>query len=427
MAQFKIPIPEYQAKSKQLMNAIEDTADDFKQQFLNKIKELDVIDEKDRGALEGSHAYTSAFKKYNEIHEEVLESFQKMASDGGDNPMDPLVQKDKDFANRFEEISNHKNDSEITNRIGQINVAVNQDCNFDRAKTLIGFMRKYFNSKEYKQIQSFIDKGDIMGAFNRMLECDAFLAALDSAPKLADTFLDVACGALKFQDKVNKTWTKSIKAFLNSKGLSALLKKLPPETALRFFEAVDKCVPNKILKVSGQFLKGMKDIVNLDGKGFVKKNLKKLGKLGKGFIGKTLGKCLKSPWAGPIFSGASSTITDSIKTGDIRKGVGHGVVDSIASIDGIDGAMIGGTIGAKIGGLEGALIGGGIGLIAGGANQWAQKSFPNFVPDIKKKIDRFIDEMDEQAKSGHTNDYYVKKENPLGVDHVNVGGLSWFP
>lgn len=425
MARFKIPIPEYQAKSKQLMNAIEDTADDFKQQFLNKIKELDGIDEKDRGALEGSSAYTSAFKKYNEIHDEVLESFQKMASDGGDNPMNPLVQKDEDFANRFEEISNHKNNSEVTNRIGQINVSVSQDCNLDRAKTLIGFMKKYFNSEEYKQIQSFIDKGDIMGAFNRMLECDAFLTALDSSPKLADMFINVACGALQFQDKVNKTWTKGVKAFLNSKGLSALLKKLPQEKALRFFEAVDKCVPDKILKVSGQFLKGMKDIINLDSKGFVKKNLKKLGKLGKGFVGKTLGKCLKSPWAGPIFSGGSSAITDSVKTGDIRKGIGHGVVDGIASIDSIDGAMIGATTCAAFGPI-GIIVGGSVGFIAGLTNQHEQKQHPNFVSDMKKKIDHFIDGMDEQVKSG-INDYYAKKENPSGVEHVNVGGLSWFP
>lgn len=425
MARFKIPIPEYQSTSKQLMTSIEDTADDFKHQFLNKIKELDGIDEKDRGVLEGSHAYTSAFKKYSEIHDEVLESFQRMASDGGSNPMNPLVQKDEDFANRFEDIASNKGSSEVTNRIGQINVAIGQDYNSDRLKALLGLAKKYFNSKEYKQITSLLDKGDIMGAFNRMMECDQFLGALDQSPKLADAFISVACGAFEVQDKVNKTWTKGVKAFLNSKGLSALLKKLPQEKALRFFKVVDKFVPEKILKVSGQFLKGMKDIINLDGKGFVKTNLKKLGKLGKGFLGTSLGKCLKSPWAGPIFSGSSSAITDTIKTGDIRKGIGHGVVDGIASIDGIDGVIIGVSLGSKLG-LGGAVVGGLAGLGIGMWNQHEQKRHPNFVSDMKKKIDRFINEMDEKTKSG-TNDYYVKKENPLGIEHVNVGGMSWFP
>lgn len=426
MARFKIPIPEYQSTSKQLMTSIEDTADDFKHQFLNKIKELDGIDEKDRGVLEGSHAYTSAFKKYSEIHDEVLESFQRMASDGGSNPMNPLVQKDEDFANRFEDIASNKDSSEVANRIGQINVAIGQDYNSDRLKSLLGLAKKYFNSKEYKQITSLLDKGDIMGAFNRMMECDQFLVALDQSPKLADAFISVACGAFEVQDKVNKTWTKGVKTFLNSKGLSALLKKLPQEKALRFFKVVDKFVPEKILKVSGQFLKGMKDIINLDGKGFVKTSLKKLGKLGKGFLGTSLGKCLKSPWAGPIFSGASSVITDTIKTGDIRKGIGHGVVDGIASINWADGLIIGVTAGSSFG-PAGIIIGGLGGVAIGLSNQWIQERHPNFVPNMKKKIDYFIDEMDKQVEIDNTRDYYSNKENPLGVEHVNVGGMSWFP
>lgn len=91
MTKFKIPIHEYQAKSKSLMNSIEETADNFNDQFLKKIKSMDDIDAKDRSVLEGSSAYTKAFKKYDEIEDEVLDSFQKMSSDGGDNPVDPLV------------------------------------------------------------------------------------------------------------------------------------------------------------------------------------------------------------------------------------------------------------------------------------------------------------------------------------------------
>ena len=425
MTQFKIPIDDYQSKSKQLMTAIENTVDDFKQQFLNKIKELDGVDEKDRGALEGSHAYTSAFKKYSEIQDEVLESFQKMASNGGDNPMNPLVQKDQDFANQFEEIENNKQTSAITCRIGQINVAVSQNYNTNQLKALLGSAKKCFNSDEYKQILSLIDKGDIMGAFNRMMECDQFLGALDTSPKLADAFITLACGAFDIQDKINKTWTKGVQTFLNSKGMASLIKKLPEEKALRFFEAVDKFVPDKIIQSCGHFLNGLKDIVNLDGKGFVKKNLKKLGKVGTGFLGKTLGKCLKSPWAGPIFSGASSAITDSLKTGDVRKGIGHGVVDGIASIDGIDGAMIGATMCASFGPI-GVIAGGFGGFLVGHFNQKLQRQHASFIPDMKKRIDHFINQVDKQVKLDHIN-YYTKKENSFSAEHVNVGGLSWFP
>lgn len=79
-----------------------------------------------------------------------------------------------------------------------------------------------------------------MGAINRMLECDQFLDALDTNPKLADAFIDLACLACTGQQKINKAWSKGMQKFLNSDELQSLLKKLPEEKSIRLFNAREK-------------------------------------------------------------------------------------------------------------------------------------------------------------------------------------------
>lgn len=257
-----------------------------------------------------------------------------------------------------------------------------------------------------------------MDSFDRMLECDKFLDVLDANPKLADMFIDLACLACTGQQKINKAWSKGMQKLLNSDGLQALLKKLPQEKSLRFFNAIEKSAPDKILKSASKYLSTMKSIVNVDIKPVVKKGLKSIQKVGKGFVGKALGKCVTSPWATAVFSGASTAIVDTFKTGDVRKGIGHGVIDGIASIDEVDGAMIGATIGASLG-PAGIFIGGFTGLFVGIASKYIQRTHPNLLNNMKKKVDNTIDSLDEQR--------HKVRESIMNIGKTNEGALAWFP
>ena len=388
MSKFKLPVSEYYSKSSTLHQHLQTVLDDFETDFLNKIKEAD-LDDKDLAKVQSLSSYTSAKDKYQSLKEDELLSLENMSSEGGSNPVNPLLEKDKDFKGKFSDIQNGKNKAALSKHMGSINTAVSIKKNQQGLKAIIQQIQGVIDSDTYKRLMQLADDNPIE-AINMLLNSKSVMKALSKNSQASNLLFNIIGNIDELGHFINgKGLKKGLDQLLNSDGFNRFFNKCSGKMQEQLLNGLVKM--EKIANISlvdvinkdSKFIKTLGHLITSDKAGMIEDVLQ----CGKTKIAKWC-KFLDGPGGSWVDKGITFTASfiegTSGKDGSIGKGVVEGAIDTIASIGPMDGIMAG----AAIGGPIGAIVGGTAGLFI----QGAQLINPDLVDDIKNsKMTKFIE------------------------------------
>ncbi|MDW8741846.1 hypothetical protein Q7W37_02130 [Streptococcus suis] len=362
---FKIPVEEYYNKSRSFRDKVEELRDDVEDHFIRSVaRNIGSLDSRDQSAVEGISAYIKAKQELQTLDEHI-ERLNRMSSEGGSNPLDRVVQLDKEYSVQFKNLGNGASSPQVNQAISSIHYHVEVE------------QFKY----GFTSLVSQLTSGEVTLLANMLNMSDTgFKDWLSSGFHSISTTEEIT-------DLLDKLYTGS------GKGISfqTLLYSDEIGVAMRHSRLVEKTlevmmdlpyilksqkwakVATDMLEKPTKFMTNLKMVGNVVGGKYVEAG----GRLIKDFIksdavrlgGETIA------WASLAISGGmnvysewNSKKTDS-KTvvGKVAKTAIGASIDTVSSIGPLDGMWLG----AKTGGLagpQGAIVGSVVGLTIGTAN-----------------------------------------------------------
>ncbi|NQP01957.1 hypothetical protein HO940_10595, partial [Streptococcus suis] len=117
---FKIPVEEYYNKSRSFRDKVEELRDDVEDNFIRLVSSnIGSLDSRDQNAVEGISAYLKA-KQELQILNEHIERLNKMSLEGSGNPLDRVVQLDKEYSVQFKNLGNGASSPQVNQAISSI-------------------------------------------------------------------------------------------------------------------------------------------------------------------------------------------------------------------------------------------------------------------------------------------------------------------
>ncbi|HEM6206221.1 TPA: hypothetical protein U2C46_002132 [Streptococcus suis] len=121
---FKIPVEEYYSKSRSFRDKVEELRDDVEDNFIRLVSSnIGSLDSRDQNAVEGISAYLKA-KQELQILNEHIERLNKMSLEGSGNPLDRVVQLDKEYSVQFKNLGNGASSPQVNQAISSIHYHV---------------------------------------------------------------------------------------------------------------------------------------------------------------------------------------------------------------------------------------------------------------------------------------------------------------
>lgn len=375
---FTISMGSYYSKSKELKRKTEATIDDVQHDFIQRVhSHLSDVASEDRSFLEQSDAYTSAKRLKQQIEQKHLKKANEMSTDSARNPLHPLIECDDKYASKLKAIADNKNEADVNKAIQKMKTAIETEKVSIEGSTMLKKMEKFLSKDDFKRL-SMLFKTDPTAALNSLLNNKKFIDTISKDEKVADFFVNFM---IKLENGKNIPINLMEKLFDNNKFYNMLLKA-NPKTQGKVLDFM-MFIQQKGTSIGGKMAEYFSYVEKFSG-GFVK---------GFSQFGATkLGKAVTNPYAGIVVEAGFSAVSgyfdkDEETYKNIGKSVVGGVVDGIASVGPIDGALIG----ASIGGPPGAIAG----LVIGGASQLGQFIFPGAVDGIKDGCYKLYDKVSE--------------------------------
>lgn len=401
MSKFKLPVSEYYSKSSTLQQNLQMVLDDFENDFLNKIKDAD-LDGKDLAKVQSLSSYMAAKEKHQSLKDEELLKLEHMSSEGGANPINPLLEKDREFKGKFSDIQNGNNKAALSKHMGSVNTAITIKRNQQGLIAIIQQLQGVVDSDTYKRLMLLTDRNPIE-AVTLLLNSDSVMKMLSQNSAASNALFKV----MENMDEMGrfidgKGLKMGLEKLLNSDGFNRFFNKCSGKTQEKLLNGLAKIEKASnislldLINKDSKFVKTLGHLVTSDKAGIIEDALQfgkaKIGKWGK-FLGGSAGILVDKGIT--FFSSFAAGVSG--EDGSIGKGVVEDVIDTVASIGPAEGAILG----AQIGGGFGALIGG----FAGTINFVGQLLFPNAVDDIKnskitKSIEKGINNCGKAVKTG---------------------------
>ncbi|HEL2049950.1 TPA: hypothetical protein TY419_001561 [Streptococcus suis] len=386
---FKIPVEEYYSKSRSFRDKVEELRDDVEDNFIRLVSSnIGSLDSRDQNAVEGISAYLKA-KQELQILNEHIERLNKMSLEGSGNPLDRVVQLDKDYGQIFKNIGDGASSVQVNQAISRINKEVSQKETILLIQTYVGMVEEADVVERILQLA----KVNPAEALSKLLGNEKFLATIAKDSNVDDFFWKVMTKLDDMED-IPKVFSE----FVTSNGaITNVLSKLPVDKQDDIINALVRTSER-----SGQVFNTVMTWVNKAGN--ISEWITKIaGSKPAQILGKVadsgLGKVISSPWLMPVangtISGFSSYFDSTDKAHkDVGKAVAGGIIDGIASIGPIDGALIGAKFGPW--GAAG-------GFVFGLVSQGGQFLFPDFKDNLK---DWTYEQIDNTRETGRA----IKKE-----------------
>ena len=382
---FTIPMSEYYSKSSELKGKVSDLITEVENNFLSKVSaNIDTLDEKDIGVIEGFASYTSAKSKLETLKEYETQ-LTKMSSEGDGNPLNGVVSLDKQYSAKFLDVSKGADSQTVASAISGIDRNISSQAEVIKAReSFLAFISSLTGIGEREAIAKIlgIDVNDLgkwaKAAADRIKGADDF-------SKLLDTLYTGSGKGISFQ------------TLLYSKEIGQALQRSPlVEKVLTFMMDLPDALKStkwvsKLSKLVGPVAKGFKHIKTA-ASFFMGEYATGLGNIAKDFIksdkfkigGEIVGWGVLAVEEGVnIYKNYNNSKTDSkTAVGKVGKSVLGGTIDTISNVGPLDGMWLGAKAGAAFGGPHGAVIGTLVGLGVGTFNL----ATSIFSPDLKKSV-----------------------------------------
>lgn len=423
MSKFKLPVSEYYSKSSTLHQHLQTVLDDFEIDFLNKIKNAE-LDGTDLSKVQSLSSYTSAKDKHQSLKDDELLKLEHMSSEGGSNPVNPLIEKDKDFKGKFSDIQNGKNKEALSKHMGSVNTAINLKKNQQGLKAIIQQIQGVVDSDTYKRLMQLADDNPIE-AITLLLNSNSVMKALSKNSQASDFLFNIMGNIDEMGHFLNGKGLKNgLDKLLNSDGFNRFFNKCSGKMQEHLLKGLVKIenVANislvDLINKDSKFISTLGHLITSDKAGIIEDVLQ----CGKTKIGKWF-KFLDGPAGIAVDKGitfaSSFSAGVSGKDGSVGKGVVEGAIDTVASIGPVDGVIVG----AATFGVPGAIIGGAAGLVIQGLQLWK----PDLVDDIKdskvtKSVEKGINNCGKAVKKGidKAGDWLSEKGNQVKKAAENI-------
>ncbi|MDG3136532.1 hypothetical protein [Streptococcus suis] len=371
---FKIPVEEYYSKSRSFRDKVEELRDDVEDNFIRLVSSnIGSLDSRDQNAVEGISAYLKA-KQELQILNEHIERLNKMSLEGSGNPLDRVVQLDKDYSQIFKNIGNGASSVQVVNAVSHL------ESEYQIAKF----------KRDFAATVSTLASGErtILANLLGMTESDLVswiasgfhgLTSVDDVTSLLDTLYTGSGKGISFQtllysDEIGVAMRQSrfvekiltvlmdlpysLKSTNWAKAISDITGKVSPY--ISNLKIVGSIAGGQYVNAAGSFLKD-----------FIKSDGVKLG-------GEALAWSVLAVEGGMnLYSEWNSTDTDS-KTvvGKVAKTALGATIDTVSNIGPLDGMWLGAKIGASSTHPVGIVAGSLFGLGVGTANLIGDVFFP---------------------------------------------------
>lgn len=421
---------DYYNKSLEYKNNYQTTVDDVQSEFLNKVSNnIGELDSRDQDTLLGKISYTQAVGYVNTANETDLPKLNNMSAEGAQNPMNPIVETDRQYAQKFGDFSSGKRSEDIKAQVEAINfdIELTKQVNY-----WLSVLPGGFEPSLVKEIEKLL-KTNPQEAFKKLYSSESFWKkVLAKEPKLQEQYLSLlqkleefpgyAKYAKEYLYNNEKIWNilysneklqNILFAFVGSKqAIEAMPAKIAEKlyNSSSFFDNLAKApewIQTRALdlmasaedgsfwskmvgdgsKLSGFFSKVSSTLQKVQSGKFmtaVSKLIK--SPLAKKIANNPVVKKLMGPWGGIIIDSGFSAFQNYNDPKDgayhsIGKSVIGGTIDSIKNASYLDGVLIGAELGMG-GGVAGMVIGGAIGFGAVAA----KNILGYFVPDWDTKL-----------------------------------------
>lgn len=432
---FKIPLDDYYTKSKEIKGKVTELKDNVQSDFIERVGQyIGNLDARDQTNVESLSSYISA-KEGLETLTEHETKLQNMSQEGASNPLHSVVELDEEYSTIFSNIAKGVDSPQVAQALETIQISIK-----DKELTYwVQDMANQLGDNDLAQCIFQLAQTNPAQALEKLLGNEDFLNIISKDGNVDDFFWKV----MTFLDDMEDI-PKAFSNFVTTNDVvTKILSRLP----------LDKQddILNALVKASEGSSKVFNAIVSwINAKGNIAEWLTKLAgskpaQIISKFANTGLGKVITAPWFMAAGTGAVSTVVSfcdpkDAAHGDPGKALVGGLIDGIASVGPIDGALIG----AQYGGHIGAAVGFGIGLLS----QTAQFFFPDGVDQIKKgaydlidkgrkfeqkiykKIGQFFSGASESISTGYNQFTYNisdagQKANKL-LSNISNPSLSWF-
>lgn len=402
---------DYYSKSLEYKNNYQTTVDDVQSEFLNKVSNnIWELDSRDQDTLLGKISYTQAVGYVNTANETDLPKLNNMSAEGAQNPMNPIVETDRQYAQKFGDFSSGKRSEDIKVQVEAINfdIELTKQVNY-----WLSVLPDEFEPSLVKEIKKLL-KANPQEAFKKLYSSESFWKkVLAKEPKLQEQYLSLlqkleefpgyAKYAKEYLYNNEKIWNilysneklqNILFAFVGSKqAIEAMPAKIAEKlyNSSSFFDNLAKApewIQTRALdlmasaedgsfwskmvgdcsKLSGFFSKVSSTLQKVQSGKFmtaVSKLIK--SPLAKKIANNPVVKKLMGPWGGIIIDSGFSAFQNYNNPKDgayhsIGKSVMSGTVEAIKNTSVLDGALIGAEIGMTVGGPAGMITGAIVGV-----------------------------------------------------------------
>lgn len=204
---YKIPMEDYYSKSKSIHLKVNKTKTDA-----NKVLTLvssSGLSSQDMEAIKSSEGFRKGRQSVKKLENSYLKELSKMSSEGGSNPMNSIVETDKQYAAKFKAVDS-ANAPGVSKEIqvidGRVDAKVVEDTILDLAKD-------FANSNNYDRIKQFLKEGRLGEAVTVLFEdkkMGKFLSGEVKDKVGAEKALAIICNGLKKVSDLPKAGLKKL-------------------------------------------------------------------------------------------------------------------------------------------------------------------------------------------------------------------------
>ncbi|AND80011.1 hypothetical protein [Streptococcus pantholopis] len=373
---FKIPLDSYYSVSGTIKGKVTELADSVESDFLNKVgNNIGDLDSRDAAIVEGFESYTSAQTELETLrtHETNLNN---MSMEGGSNPLNGVVSTDTEYSSTFSGLADGTATSQVSSVAESLDIAIqSKKAELDFLREFEDMVNGVLDSDTAKRLIQ-LAKTNPTKALEKLLMNDKFLKTISQNGKIDSFFW-------KLMEHINDA-EKLPQTLMNALADNSTFVKWASKLSV---DKQDK-VLNLMVKISDKgfdFLNKGGKVLEWAGKIAEARPVKILSK----FANSGLGKVITSPWTltaakGVVSAAGAYMDAEDEAYHDLGKSVTGGVIDAVASVGPIDGALMGASVAGPLGGA--------VGFFAGVIIQGVQFLNPNLKSDIKSGAYQLIDQ-----------------------------------
>lgn len=394
---FKIPVDAYYSKSSDFKSKVTELKDAVQNNFLDLVaNNTGSLDSRDAASVEAIEAYTSA-KTEIETIEDYETKLNDMSSEGDNNPINPVVTLDNNYSTTFSNISQGQASSDVSSVLETITSDVET---VKEKNQLIEMINKYGSAvgdNDWVQRMLQLAGKNPAKALETLYSNEKFIETISKSESASKFFL----GTMSYLEKAKGLPTALIDSISNSSAFYSWVEKLKPATQEKVLNGMITIADKgyNLLNGGGKLGNWATSIASGKMAGVVSslvnsKAATAIGNVAKKFGESALGKVAANPWTAiavetGIRSFGAYNDMSSETYHNVGKSVASGVIDTVANVGPVSGALIGASVGGPVGAVVGGFIGAGIQVVQ------------FFAPDLKSKAkEAAYDAVDAVSKAG---------------------------